>query len=189
MSPGRSLRATDGIGRVSSVGAVADMFDISCLYGTPEFANIQNDAYDIWQKCNRLDVSESKLIPEFLQKFNIPLVGYHYFINDNGTLRPKFDFTSAGSTKGNPDAFVVATKAVDVPAPRNCDIDWLELTALSGKLADEVFRVYTRAGRPPTSVSSFRLYLTYSIDMNLRCSAPQDQVLSLSSMQHNTVSA
>ena len=131
------------------------MYDITCLYGQAEFDKIQIDAYDIWQKCHTLDVSESNLIPEFLHKFNIPLVGYHYFINDNGTLRPKFDFTSAGSTKGNPDAFVVATKAVDVPAPSHCDIDWLELTALSGKLANEVFRVYTRAGQPPTSVSSF----------------------------------
>ena len=172
----------------SSVGAVADLFDISCLYGTKEFAKIQDDAFDIWQKCPKFDPSESNLINELSHKFNIPLLGYHYFINDNGTLRPKFDFTSTGPNKGNPDAFVVATKAVDVPAPNSAqDVDWLELKALLGKLADSVFRVYTRGGQPPTSVSSL-LSSTNSINMTFLCSAPQDQVRSPSSMLHNTVS-
>jgi len=136
-------------GNYSSIGAVADLFDISCLYGTAEFAKVQDDVYDIWQKC---DPSQSNLVHELLHEFNIPLVGYHYFINDNGTLRPEFDFTSIGPTKGNPDAFVVAAKAVDVPAPNRVqDVDWLELTAVSGKFADEVFRVDTKGGQPPTS--------------------------------------
>jgi len=139
-------------GNYTSVGAVADLFDISCLYGTKEFAKIQNDAFDIWKKCPKFDPSESNLINELRQKFKIPLLGYHYFINDNGTLRPKFDLTSTGPNKGNPDAFVVASKALGVPAPNSSqDVDWLLLKALSGKLADEVFRVYTKGGQPPTS--------------------------------------
>lgn len=165
------------------------MFDISCLYGTKEFAKIQNDAFDIWKKCPNFDPSESNLINELCHKFKIPLLGYHYFINDNGTLRPKFDLTSTGPNKGNPDAFVVASKAIGVPAPNSAqDVDWLELKALSGKLADAVFRVYTKGGQPPTSVSSL-LYSTYSIDVTLLYSAPQDQVRSPLSILHNTVSA
>ena len=110
--------------------------------------------FDFWQTYNGNDPSDSNLINEFLSKFNIPLIGNHYFINDNGTLSPKFDFTSVGPLKGNPNAFVVAAKAVDVPAPDSTrDIDWLELKAVSGEVADEVFRVETRGGQPPTSVS------------------------------------
>jgi len=141
----------DSSGKYSSVGAVADLLDISCLYGTAEFAEIQDDVFEFWQKYNN-DTSDSDLINELLYEFNTPLIGYHYFINDTGTPAPKFDFTSVGPTKGNPDAFVVGTKAADVPAPNSArDIDWLELKAVSGKVADVVFRVETREGRPPTS--------------------------------------
>jgi hypothetical protein len=123
------------------------LFDISCLYGTAEFDKVQDDAYEIWQNCDPYELHHG---------LKIPLVGHHYFISDNGTLRPKFDFTSTGPTQGNPDAFVVATKAVDVPAPNRVqDVDWLELTAVSGKFADEVFRVDTKGGQPPTNVSFF----------------------------------
>jgi hypothetical protein len=173
----------------SSVGAVADLLDISCLYGTEEFAKIQDDAFDIWQKCPDFDPLKSNLKKELFYEFKIPLLGYHYFIIYNGTLRPDFDFTSTGANKGNKDAFVVAAKAVDVPAPNSVpDVDWLELKALSGKLADAVYRVDTRGGQPPTNVSSL-LYSTYSIDVTLLCSAPQDQVRSPSSILQNTVSA
>jgi len=139
-------------GNYTSVGAVADLFDISCLYGTEEFAKIQDDAFDIWQKCPNLDPLNSSLKNELLKEFKIPLLGYHYFIIYNGTLRPDFDFTSTGANKGNQDAFVVAAKAVDVPAPNSVeDIDWLELKALAGKLADAVYRVDTKGGQPPTN--------------------------------------
>ena len=134
------------------------MFDIACLYGTAEFTEIQVDTFDIWEKYNGLDPYEWDLIDEFFDEFDIPLVGFHYFINYNGTLLPKFDFTSVGPTEGNPDAFVVGTKVVDVLAADSTrDVDWLELKAVSGKFADDVFRVETIGGQPPTSVSFVRL--------------------------------
>jgi hypothetical protein len=144
------------------------LYDISCLYGKAEFAQIQDDVFDFWQKYNGNDPSDPNLINEFLSNFYIPLIGNHYFINDTGTLAPKFDFTSAGPTKGNPDAFVVATKAVDVPAPDSTrDVDWLDLKAVSGKVADDVFRVETRGGQPPTSVS-FSPSLIFFTCLNMR---------------------
>ena len=167
------------------------MLDISCLYGTAEFAAIQDDVFNFWQEYNGNDTSDANLINEFLSKFNTPLIGYHYFINDTGTLSPKFDFTSAGPTKGNPDAFVVGTKAAGVPAPNSArDIDWIELKAVSGKVADEVFRVETRGGQPPTSVSfSSSLIFFKPIQTYHLCSVPQDPIQSQSSMLPNTVSA
>lgn len=146
--------------------------------------------FDFWQNYNGNDTLDSNLINEFLSEFNTPLIGYHYFINDTGTLSPKFDFTSAGPTMGNPDAFVVGTKAVGVPAPNSArDIDWLELKAVSGKVADEVFRVETRGGPPPTSVSFSSSPIFLPVQTYNLCSVPQDQVRSQSSMLPNTVSA
>ena len=146
--------------------------------------------FDFWQEYNGSDPSDSNLINELPYKFNTPLIGYHYFVNDTGTLAPKFDFTSAGSTKGNPDAFVVGTRAAGAPAPNSArDIDWLELKAVSGKVADEVFRVETRGGRSPTSVSFSSSLIFLPVQTFGLCSASQDRVRSLSSMPPNTVSA
>jgi hypothetical protein len=131
------------------------MLDISCRFGEPEFAELQDDMFKFWEKYDQVyDPADLNLINEFLSEFKTPLIGFHYFINDTGILAPEFDFTSAGPTKGNPDAFIVGDKIVAVPAPDSeRDIDWIELKAVSGKVADNVFRVETRGGQPPASVS------------------------------------
>ncbi|KAI0000108.1 hypothetical protein BJV74DRAFT_882781 [Russula compacta] len=136
-------------GNYSSIGAVAQLFDISCLHGTPEFGKIQNDTYASWSECPSSNPLDSQLVDLVEHKWHINLLGQHYFISQNGTLFPKFDFTS---TQHNPNAYVVASKAGDIPAPTgHQDVDWLDLKAVSGKLATEVFRVFTRAGQPPAS--------------------------------------
>ncbi|KAI9448427.1 hypothetical protein H4582DRAFT_1900707 [Lactarius indigo] len=140
-------------GTYTSVGAVAQLFDITGLYGTPEFWQIQDDAYDTWSDCPSTDPLERGLAVRLNRKFGIGIAGQHYFVNSStGSLSPKFDFTSSGSTAGNPDAFVVAARAGGIPAPTcSQDIDWLELKGVDGKLASEVFRVDTNAGKPPSS--------------------------------------
>ena len=61
--------------------------------------------------------------------------------------------------KGNPNAFVLANKTGDVPAPTGSqDVDWLQLTGAEGSLAKTVFRLNTKAGQPPSSVSSAVLF-------------------------------
>lgn len=84
------------------------------------------------------------------------VLGQHYFITNpiTGTgLSPKWDFTSA-SQKGNPNAFIVAAKTGDVPAPSNpkTNVDWLSLGKAQGDLADQVYRIETRDGQPPATV-------------------------------------
>ena len=138
--------------------AVAQLFDITSLYSTPEFWRIQDDAYDIWSDSPTTDPLDPGLAVQLSRELGIGgVTGLHYVINDpTGSLRPKWDFTSSGPTAGNPDAFVVAAKVGSIPAPTGYqDIDWLELKGVDGKLASEVFRVYTRAGQPPSSVSNF----------------------------------
>lgn len=167
------------------------MIDIACLYGTDDFAKSQDDIYNVWEKYSGPNPWE--VILDFVTDFNITslIVGTHYFINYGDNILPEFDFTSAGPTEGNPDAFVVGTKVVDIAAPDSVhDIDWLELNAVSGKFADKVYRVETRGGQPPASVSSVPLYFDLLVQPSgLLRSAPLVQIQSLSIMLHNTVSA
>ena len=137
-----------------SVGALAELFDISCL---PErtYEVLTDIAFDAWEKAPP-SVTAQRII-NGLSEFHNPLVlGQHYFItNPTGSgLSPKWDFTSA-SEAGHSNAFVVGAKTGDVPAPTDphTDIDWLSLSAALGDLADQVYRVVTRGGQPPSSVS------------------------------------
>ena len=175
----------------SSDGAIAALIDISCLYGTEDFAKSQDDIYNVWEKYYYDGLNTWQLIYQFLYELRLPVFGTHYFVDYADTILPKFDFTSVGPYAGNPDAFVVGTRVAGIPAPNSArDIDWIELNAVEGKFADKVYRVETRGGQPPTSVSSVRLYFDILVQScGLLRSAPQDQIRSLSSMLHNTVSA
>ena len=149
-------QATDGGGSGSSLGAVSQIFDVSCLFGKPEFSNIQEDAYKIWNECPSTDPLEPMIAYLFKRLWDIPVVGQHYFVDgDNDTLVPVFDFTSSGQTKGNKSAILFGKKIADVQSPDGSDnIDWLELQKVSGELADNLYRVFTVKGQPPASVSS-----------------------------------
>ena len=85
------------------------------------------------------------------------ILGQHYYVVNPVTgygISPKWDFTSAIEA-GHPDAFVVGARTGDVPAPTDPqkNIDWLSVSAVEGDLADQIFRIQTRGGQPPTSVS------------------------------------
>jgi Protein of unknown function (DUF3455) len=136
----------------SSAGAVAELFDISCLLCKPDFSNIQKRVHEIWWGCP--NITQSELVVRLHDELGLEVLGQHYFIkNTAGGLSPKFDFTSSGSTAGNPNAFVVAAKAGDIPAPTgHDDVDWLELKNVTGNLATVVFRVFTDKGQPPATV-------------------------------------
>ncbi|KAF8273167.1 hypothetical protein EI94DRAFT_1655194 [Lactarius quietus] len=139
-------------GTYTPLGSNAQMLDISTLYGTSEFNQIQVDTYDFWSKYEGTNPYDYDLAIQLYLKFNIDIVGQYYFINNaNGTLSPKFDFTNSGPTAGNSEAFVIATKIGDIPAPTGSqDIDWLELDGVSGDFAKTIFRVETQAGQPPS---------------------------------------
>lgn len=67
-------------------------------------------------------------------------MGNHFFITSpSGTgLSPVWDYR-AGVAKGNSEAFVLAAKVADVPAPTSVqDVDWLQLKSVSGSLATQV---------------------------------------------------
>ncbi|KAL0959922.1 hypothetical protein HGRIS_011587 [Hohenbuehelia grisea] len=140
-------------GTYASAGALAELFDISCLTGS-SFSKIQKNLYTLW-KLAPPSVSTSALI-KLLHFTKTPAVlGQHYFVpNPSGAagLSPKWDFTSQGATKGNKDAFVIAARAGGFAAPTGpSDVDWLALIGVQGKLASQIYRVDTVGGQPPAS--------------------------------------
>src|ERR1700761_1856476 len=121
-----------------SIGAVAQLFDISGLNGSPEFDTIQECVYTNWagdQDSNPLD---GGLVSQVTSQFGLSHQGLHPFTNFNGALDPEFDFTQS---TGNSNDFIIATKSGDIPPPANTqnDVDWLFLTNVSGDLAKQVF--------------------------------------------------
>jgi len=142
-------------GTYTSAGAVAELFDISCLPES-ELNSITTLVWDAWEHAPK-QITISEVISD-LEQFSPPTVlGQHYFITNpvTGTgLSPKWDFTSA-SEAGHSDAFVVGAKTGDIPDPTtpSTNVDWLSLKNVAGEgdLATQIYRVQTHGGQPPSS--------------------------------------
>ncbi|KIK63400.1 hypothetical protein GYMLUDRAFT_57610 [Collybiopsis luxurians FD-317 M1] len=154
-------------GTYTNVGAYAEVYQLcSGIYKSPIFEDLTSLTFAIWSNAPS-SVSASELIElgEILDPSFI--LGEHYFVTNPVTgsgLAPKWDFTSHAFA-GNPAAYVVGSKVTDVPAPTSkSDIDWLELTNLTGTLANEIYRVETRGGQPPASCvpGSPEIYIRYT---------------------------
>jgi len=129
-------------GTYKSTGAVASLYDLACISHCPEFDDIQDLAYGLW-KASPTNLKLPMTITSFM--------GNHFFISSPSGLVPVWDYR-AGAAKKNPDAFVLAAKVADVPAPTSSqDVDWLQLKSVSGWLATQIYRTDTRGGSPPTS--------------------------------------
>jgi hypothetical protein len=135
----------------TNVGAVAELFDIQCLYGTNVFESITTDVFKAWS-----------IVPSFLTTQAViavlgsapTVLGQHYFIPNSPAPSPKWDFTS-DAEKGNPEAFVVGASVGSIPSPASKDdINWVQLKKVEGELADSVYRVETAGGQPPASCTA-----------------------------------
>jgi hypothetical protein len=131
------------------------MYDISCLYGSPEFETIQDDAYDVWSACpGDMDPLNPVITQRIGDLFNVNVTGQHYFSMKNGNLEAVWDLTSSGPYKGNQDAIVFAHKIKTYSSPEGPEnIDWVELVKDSGELASTIYRINTVKGQPPPTVS------------------------------------
>lgn len=139
-----------------SIGAVAQLFDISPLNGSPAFDTIQECVYNAWEGDQDSNPLDPGLINLVQSQFALTYQGLHTFTNFNGALDPEFDFTQS---TGNSSDFIIATKSGDIPSPTNPqqNVDWLSLTNVAGGLANEVFRVKTVGGKQPSSVNLSRI--------------------------------
>ncbi|KAH7870889.1 uncharacterized protein C8R40DRAFT_613845 [Lentinula edodes] len=148
-------------GTYTSTGALAELFDVSCLVGQSSFTSLQSTAFAAWNSSTSTAVSSTSGVLSSANVISSPItLGQHYFITNPVTgsgLSPKWDFTS-NALAGNADAFVVAAKIDDVAAPTgSADVDWLYLTNLTGTtgtLANEIYRIDTQGGQPPASCTS-----------------------------------
>jgi hypothetical protein len=165
------------------------LFDVSCLFGTPEFATIQTDAFEAWDSCpdsgtNPLSAAMAQQIQD---RFNLTVDGQHYFVNQSNGLEAVWDLTSSGPFKGNSNAIVFAHKVKTANSPDGSDnVAWVELKKDSGGLANTVYRTNTVKGQPPPSVSSSVDWcLSRSINVILFSVPPE--LRQVSSMPQNTV--
>ncbi len=143
------------------------MFDISCLYGKPEFSTIQEDAFYDWDAYPNFDPFEPWLVQEMKDHYDITVDGEYYFVQQNGVLVPVWDLRSTGPYAGNKNAIVYAQKYKSAPSPDGpANVGWVELKKVSGGLANVIYRVDTVRGQPPSTVS-FSLNLCLSCSINV----------------------
>jgi hypothetical protein len=137
------------------LGAIAELFDSSCLYGTPAFDSAPTVVYDAWSAPGDL-VTPQEVITTLGLLPNPAVLGQHYYVlNPVGPgLSPKWDFTSSGATAGNSNAYAVGVKVGDLPSTNSSNIDSLMVKAIEGELASEIFRVKTNGGQPPSQCTA-----------------------------------
>jgi len=137
-----SLNITMFLFSYRTAGAVATLFDISCLVGTPEFANVQNDFF-------ALPASTQQQIEGCASRTRL-LYAHHYFVTNplTGTgISPKFALAANGGAD-----FSILNKTGTINSPAGAtNVAWLQLTSIQGTLAKTVFRVDTVGGQPPTT--------------------------------------
>lgn len=156
--------------KYKAAGAVAELFDLSCVLLDPIFHKIPDVAYHEWYNADEhLTIQQ---VSEFIMK-KVPeaSAGQHYFIkNEAGEgLSPVWDARISGvKTKGKSEAIIVAKLDTRAPAPTGSqDVDWLALDGVKGHLATRIFRTDTRGGQPPATCShpdeniSVRYYSNY----------------------------
>ena len=126
-------------GAYASAGAVAKLYDISCLVGTPAFATIQDTFHKIPAPIKRTIQAALDRTPF--------LAVDHYFVQNpitNSGISPKFALHANGGRE-----FAIEAKVAGIAAPNTANIDFLQLNTIQGTLGKTVFRVDTVLGQPP----------------------------------------
>lgn len=129
-------------GTFTSAGAVASLYDISCLAGTPEFASVQDNFFALPPFAQQVIRGVADRTPLLYAK--------HYFVTNPTTgtgISPKFALAANGGS-----VFTTLAKTGSIHSPTStANVDWLQLNSIAGTLATTVFRVDTKAGQPPTT--------------------------------------
>lgn len=170
-----------------STGALANLYDISTLFGSEEFTSAPNCGLEIWSADQgETNPFNSQLDTLINSNFGIPKLGIHQFDNFNGTADPAFDFTES---QNNANDFMIAVKTAQVspPSDPSANVAWLALSNVSGSLSSGGYRVFTAGGEQPSSVNLSRLVIItrnwfQSFSVNL------DQAIFLSSIVQTIVS-
>ncbi|KAH8828751.1 hypothetical protein DL96DRAFT_1015821 [Flagelloscypha sp. PMI_526] len=155
----QNYTCTDGA--FKSDGAVAKLFDVSCMIvNDPHgFAELPSKAIELWKKAPaEIDTLKVSSAPGLFTTSQFQ--GDHYFppnpkAGEQPPIVPKWDFTPVGGAfHGNADATFTGKLKGSVVAPTGKqDINWLQLDVADGKLGKQVYRTDTREGQPPATCS------------------------------------
>ncbi|KZT51746.1 hypothetical protein CALCODRAFT_521181 [Calocera cornea HHB12733] len=131
-------------GKYVNVGALAQVFDISCLQNLPAISAAFSQAV------NELELVDGASLLNFgitLAKMGGFKLADHYFDTSAGPLSPVFNFQVSNG------GFAIGKKLMDLPDPTNptVNVDWLQLEAIAGDAAKFLVREQTAGGQPPSS--------------------------------------
>jgi hypothetical protein len=146
----------------SSTGAVGEVFDISWLAGGNDglVYTVHDVLFNFWNSSQPGLVTVQQLIdalPTVVPANTI--LDQHYFIGDGaGGISPVWDSRATPKFEGNDDAVFVGKVVANASDPNPTqNVQWLHLVKVSGDIADEVYRMFTVGGVPPSSVSFLSL--------------------------------
>ena len=122
-------------------GSSGSAFDISGLFGTAEFTNIQNDAFnDFLARHDLTNPFDPSFAARIESKYGIKLLGEY----SDTERSPTVNFSSTGGGS------VVTDVTADAKSPTSSSaVDWKEMTAKSGSLAHTVLLIDTVGGQQP----------------------------------------
>ncbi|KZT51750.1 hypothetical protein CALCODRAFT_503164 [Calocera cornea HHB12733] len=132
-------------GKYVNVGALAQVFDISCIQESKVIStNIAAMINEIQGIAGGIGLENWLGSLASMGGFKL---ADHYFDTSSGTLAPVFNFQVSGGD------FVIGKKLQDLPDPTNpaVNVDWLQLTAVAGDAAKFLVREQTAGGQPPSS--------------------------------------
>ncbi|CAG8198851.1 unnamed protein product [Penicillium olsonii] len=128
-----------------ATGAVATLFDASCLAAASGPILHEVPALVSTTPLGSLAFMAA-LVAQGTRSTNL-IIGEHYF---NAAGDPLFDLTLSGSK-----SWIATNKKAAVPAPKSTgasdDVPWLKLGYKKGHDIEEVYRVVTSLGNPPST--------------------------------------
>jgi hypothetical protein len=130
-------------------GSSGSAFDISSLFSSAQFMNIQFDAFEDMLNSHGPNPFFATTVEN---KYGVKLLGqYSDTEGSDGGFKPEVDFSSTGG------GFVVTRVTADTKSPSPTAVDWLKMHATSGSLANTVLLIGTVAGlQPIDDVGIFR---------------------------------
>jgi len=142
-----------------STGAVAELFDISCIASSNSalLSTIDNDLFNLWNSSRAGDVTIQQLIQALPNVVpDCTILAQHYFIqNSAGGISPAWDFRATSKFQGVAGALFVGKSLANTPdANPTKNIPWLHIGKVSGDISDEIYRISTVGGVAPTSCVS-----------------------------------
>lgn len=155
MAIGRGIQnytcGTNSSAAPTSVGAVADLFNATCVAATyPEILDIMPSTALQFDYVPKVNTTMAKT----LAPMNLALSGHHFFTN---TTTPYFNLDASAIQIGQIAASKTNTTSAPASAMKglnnvgNGAVAWLKLTARDGATGNlqEAYRVNTAGGSPP----------------------------------------